>query len=147
MTKDKEIWVYAEQSDERVARVTLELLGKARELGEKLDARVCSVFVGSDVNNFTDELASYGSEKIYLIEDAELKYYQSEAYTANVSNLAGQYRPEIFLLGSTDTGRDLAPRIAARLGTGLTAHCVNLEIEVIDDDRRQVHGARLPRWA
>ena len=129
MIKDKEIWVLAEQKDGHPAIVTLELLGKASELGVKLNARVASILIGYDVNGLIGELAAYGSGKIYMIDDPALKYYQSEAYTANIADLVKQYKPEIFLLGSTDTGRDLAPRIAARVGTGLTAHCVNLEIE------------------
>lgn len=132
MTKSKEIWVYAEQSNEHMARVSLELLGKARELGEKLNAVICSVLIGSDAAHSVDELRSFGSEKVYLIEDARLKHYQSEVYSVSVSNLAMKYHPEIFLLGSTDTGKDLAPRVAAKLATGLTAHCVNLEIEEVD---------------
>ncbi len=129
MIKDKEIWVLAEQKDGHPARVTLELLGKASELGVKLNARVASILIGSDINGLIEELVTYGSDKIYLIDNPALKYYQSEAYTANIADLVKQYKPEVFLLGSTDTGRDLAPRIAAKVGTGLTAHCVNLEIE------------------
>ena len=129
MIKDKEIWVFAEQKDGHLARVTFELLGKSRELGIKLNARVSSILIGNNVKGLTTELASYGSDKIYLIDDPALKYYQSEAYAANVADLVKHYKPEIFLLGSTDTGRDLAPRVAAKVGTGLTAHCINLEIE------------------
>ncbi|MDD5289133.1 MAG: electron transfer flavoprotein subunit alpha/FixB family protein [Dehalococcoidales bacterium] len=129
MIKDKEIWVFAEQRDGHLARVTFELLGKACELSKKLNAKVASILAGNDVASLTGELAAYGTERTYLIEDARLRHYQSEAYAANITALVKQYEPEIFLLGSTDTGRDLAPRVAAKIGTGLTAHCVNLEIE------------------
>lgn len=129
MTETNEIWVLAEKKDGYIARVTLELLGKAMELGTILNVKVASVFIGNHVNELTGELVAYGSEKIYLIDDPKLDYYQSEAYAANVADLVKQYRPAIFLIGSTDTGRDLAPRVAAKAGTGLTAHCISLEIE------------------
>jgi len=132
MTETNEIWVLAEQKNRHIARVTLELLGKAVEFGTVLDVKVASVLIGSNVNELTGELAAYGSEKIYAIDDPKLNYYQGEAYAANVTDLVRQYKPVIFLIGSTDTGRDLAPRVAAEAGTGLTAHCIGLEIEYHD---------------
>lgn len=129
MGQSKEIWVFGEQRGDRVARVTLELLGKAAELCPKIGARVISVLVGSRVEKLTPDLSAHGAEKIYLLDDLRLEYYQSEAYASIVADLVKEHTPEIFLLGATDIGKDLAPRIAAKVGTGLTAHCVDLEIE------------------
>lgn len=129
MGKEKEIWVLAEQREGRLARITLELLGKAAELCAQSGAKVASVLVGSGVAELSTELAAYGAEKIYLIEDHRLAYYQSEAYASTVADTTKNYEPEIFLMGYTDIGKDLAPRVAAKLGTGLTAHCVDLKIE------------------
>ncbi len=128
MEQSKEIWVFAEPGHGRVARVTLELLGKAAELGPKLGAKVASLLIGSRVEKLIPELSAHGAEKIYLVADPELEYYQSDAYASIVADLVKEHKPEIFLLGATDTGKDLAPRVAARLGTGLTAHCVDLKI-------------------
>ena len=87
------------------------------------------VFLGSGIDKLTADLSAYGAEKIYLVDDPRLEYYQSEAYASVVADLVKEYRPEIFLLGATDIGQDLAPRVAAKVDTGLTAHCVELKIE------------------
>ena len=129
MGQSKEIWVFSEQRGSSVASVTLELLGQAAKLCQKLGARVASLVVGSGVEKLTLELSAYGAEKIYLLDDPRLEYYHSEAYASVVAELVKEHMPEIFLLGATDTGKDLAPRIAAKVGTGLTAHCVDLKIE------------------
>ncbi|MBI4295418.1 MAG: electron transfer flavoprotein subunit alpha/FixB family protein [Chloroflexi bacterium] len=126
--RSKEVWVYAEPRGDHVARVSLELLGKARQLGAVLS----SIIIGSGVERLAAELADYGAEKIYLVDDSRLEYYQSQAYASIVSDLVKEHMPEIFLLGATDSGEDLAPRVAASVGTGLTAHCVDLRIRERD---------------
>lgn len=129
MEQSKEIWVFGEQGGGRVAKVTLELLGKAAELCPKLRARVVSLLIGSGIERLTVDLSAYGAEKIYLVDDPRLEYYQSEAYASTVADLVKENTPEVFLLGATDIGKDLAPRVAAKVCTGLTAHCVDLMIE------------------
>ncbi len=129
MRQSKEIWVFSEIRDGHIARITLELLGKAAELGSKLGAMVVSLLVGSGLDKLTTELPPYSAEKIYLMDDPRLEYYQSEAYASAVADLVKEHQPEIFLLGATDIGKDLAPRVAAKVETGLTAHCVELKIE------------------
>ncbi len=128
----KEIWVFAEHKGGRLSRVALELVGRAVELGALLQAKVGAVLVGSGVKKLAGELAAYGAEKIYIIEDPRLELYQAEAYASVTADLVKEYLPDIFLLGSTDTGRDVAPRVAAKVGTGLTAHCIDLTLQEQD---------------
>lgn len=123
------VWVYAETRNGRLAKVTLELLGKATELGQQLGTGVASVLVGNGVERLTDELCTYGCDEVYLADDPRLELYQSEAYASVVAGLLQEHRPDIFLLGATDSGRDLAPRVAAKLATGLTAHCADIKLE------------------
>lgn len=126
----KEVWVYGEQRAGRIAKVSLELLGKARELCQELGGTVVSILIGSGVESLSSELSAHGADKTYVIDDPRLQYYQSEAYASIVSDLLRAHVPEILLLGATDIGEDLAPRVAAKVGTGLTAHCVDLKIKV-----------------
>lgn len=132
MGQAKEVWVYAEPRDGHIAKVSLELLGKATELGQQLGGRVVSLLVGSGVEKLASDLSAQGAERVYLVDDPRLGYYQSEAYAGIVADLVKEHVPEIFLLGATEIGEDLAPRVAAKLGTGLTAHCVDLRIKERD---------------
>ncbi len=144
MGQNKEIWVFGEHRDGHIARVTLELLGKAAELCPRLRARVVSLLVGSGVDKLITDLSLYGAEKIYLVDAPRLEYYQSEAYASAVADLIKEHQPEIFLLGATDIGKDLAPRVAAKVDTGLTAHCVELKIE--DHEGVPLLSQIVPGW-
>jgi len=128
----RETWVYAEQRGGSLARVSLELLGKAVELSEKLAGGIVSVLVGSGVEHLAPELVSHGADKVYVIDDLRLEYYQNQAYAAAVADLVKEHCPEIFLLGATAIGEDLAPCVAAKVGTGLTAHCIDLRVDDCD---------------
>jgi len=128
----RETWVYAEQRGGKLARVSLELLGKGLELSEKLAGGLVSVLVGSGVEALASELLSHGAEKVYVIDDPRLEHYQNQAYGAVIADLVKEHQPEIFLLGATAIGEDLAPCVAAKVGTGLTAHCIDLRIEDCD---------------
>ncbi len=141
----REVWVFAEHKNGRIRRVTFELLGQALELGARLEAQVAAILVGSGVEKLTGELASYGAAKIYLVENTRLAFYQSEAYASIVADLIAEHTPEIFLLGSTDTGKDLAPRVAAKAGTGLTAHCIDLK--VLDNQGVPLLCQIVPGWS
>jgi len=122
------VWVFIEQHQGRIKPVSLELLSKAKELAQKLKQELVAVLAGDNVSHLIKELASYEIHKIYLVENEVLKRYTTDAYTYVLVSLVSQYKPNILLIGATNMGRDLAPRIAARLRVGLTADCTDLDI-------------------
>lgn len=122
------VWVFIEQHQGRIKPVSLELLSKAKELAQKLKQELVAVLAGDNVSHLIKELVSYGIHKIYLVENEVLKRYTTDAYTYVLVSLVSQYKPNILLIGATNMGRDLAPRIAARLRVGLTADCTDLDI-------------------
>ena len=128
----KNIWVFAEQRDGKLMNVALELIGEgyklSRERGE--DAKVCAILVGNGVSGLADELYEYGADKVYLLEHPLLTRYTTDGYAKAITDAINEYKPEIVLFGATHIGRDLAPRIAARQNTGLTADCTRLDINV-----------------
>ncbi len=123
------VWVIAEQIDCRVLAVSLQLIGQARELGDELGTSVEVVLLGDRLDGQPQPLFAAGADRVYLGDDPELAVYQPEAYTEIIVKLAQERRPEIVLIGSTFVGRELAPLVAARLGTGLTAHCIDLVLD------------------
>ncbi|SMB99226.1 electron transfer flavoprotein alpha subunit apoprotein [Thermanaeromonas toyohensis ToBE] len=123
------IWVFAEQHRGRLAEVVRELLGAAQDLAVQRQTYVAATLLGSDVAGLVEELFAYGAERVYLVENPELTLYRTEPYTYVLAQLVHEFKPEIFLLGATTLGRDLAPRLARRLGTGLTADCTALAID------------------
>lgn len=126
----KDVWVFAEQRAGKLMPVSLELLGEGYRLSREISetARVCAILIGDQVEHLTDELYAYGADVIYLAEHALLKEYTTDAYAKAMTDAINTYKPEIVLFGATHIGRDLAPRIAARLDTGLTADCTRLDI-------------------
>ena len=129
---ENKVWVYAQARNDHIVRVSLELLGKSVELGEQLRSGVTSVLIGSGVQHLSEELSAHGADTVFLLDDPSLKFYQNEVYANLLTDLIQKYKPEIFMMGATDIGSDLAPRIAAKLNTGLTAHCVDLKLEEHD---------------
>lgn len=126
----KAVWVLAETSTRGVRRVTLELLGKGKELAAQLQGELAAVLPGGpDVGAHISTLAAYGAEKIYLAPDPVLTHYTTDGYTILLAAAIQRYQPTIVLLGSTANGRDLAPRVAARLGLGLTGDCIDLNLD------------------
>ncbi len=123
------VWVFAEQSDGSVLPVSLELTGQARKLADELGTSLEVIFLGDAVRENTQILFNAGADKVYLGEHPDLKFYQSERYMQIIVKLAQEHQPEIFLLGSTATGKELAPLVAAKLKTGLTAHCIDLTLD------------------
>ena len=123
----KGVYVFAEQVDNQVSNIALELLGKARELAAKLDEKVTAVLVGSNVANLVDELAKYGADRVIVVDDPELKDYRTEPYAHALASVINEYKPDIMLVGATAIGRDLGPRVSARVATGVTADCTVLE--------------------
>jgi len=140
----KEILVWAEQRDGRLMPVALEILGKARELACPLGARVSAVVIGEDCGACAGELVAHGAERVFIVEDARLGLYQADAFTAILCRIIGETRPGLVLLGATAVGADLAPAVAARLATGLTAHCTDVHIETIDGREQPV--MTVPGW-
>ncbi len=124
----KGVYVFAQQVDNVINNIAFELIGKGKDLAEALGTEVTAVLVGSDVANLADELAAYGADKVIVIDDPELKEYRTEPYAHALSAVINEFKPEIFLVGATAIGRDLGPRVSARVHTGLTADCTVLEI-------------------
>ena len=125
----KNIFVVCEQRDNKIQNVSLELLGVANELAAVTKEKVCAVVLGDKIKEAAKELAGYGADIIYVVEDKELKYYLTEQYSQAVYQVLKTYEPNIVLYGATSIGRDLAPRLSARLRTGLTADCTKLEAD------------------
>ncbi len=132
MEHSREAWVYAEQRGGRLSRVSLELLSKGTEISRELQGGLVAILVGSGVEPLASELISHGADRVYVIDDPRLKHYHNQAYAAVIADLVTEHRPEVFLLGATAIGEDLAPCIAAKVGTGLTAHCIDLRMEERD---------------
>ena len=124
----KGVYVYAQQVDGTLSGIAFELLGKAKDLANDLKTDVTAVLIGSDVKGLADELAAYGADKVIVVDDPELKDYRTEPYTHALASVINEYKPEIMLVGATAIGRDLGPRVSARVATGLTADCTQLEI-------------------
>ena len=124
----KGVFVFAQQVDNKISGVALELLGKAKDLAKDLNTDVTAVLVGSGIKGLADELAEYGADKVIVVDDPELKDYRTEPYTHALAEVINKYKPEIVLVGATAIGRDLGPRVSARVKTGLTADCTVLEI-------------------
>jgi electron transfer flavoprotein alpha subunit len=125
----KGVWVFAEQRDGRLDKVSLELLGKAQELGAALSQSVSAVLLGDGVAGLAEKLTEYGAETVYLVEHMALKDFRTSAYTLAIEALVKQYKPNILLMGATHLGRDLAPRVSRRVEVGLTADCTELSID------------------
>lgn len=124
----KGVFVFAQQVDNVISGIALELIGKAKDLAKDLDTEVTAVLVGSDVKNLAAELGEYGADRVIVVDDPELKEYRTEPYAHALASVIEKYKPEIFLVGATAIGRDLGPRVSARVHTGLTADCTVLEI-------------------
>ena len=128
MTKQKSIWVFGDYRNYYQNRVTLQLLSKAMDLARVIGAQVCAVVVGHDIEEWIMEYTAHGADRILSIDHPSLTSYSTEHYLALMQYLVTQRDPDIILVGATDFGREFAPRLAKRLGTGLSADCVGLDI-------------------
>ena len=135
------VWVYAEQRAGKLMNVAIELLGEGRKLADEIGTELCAVLVGSDCDDLVDELFAYGAEKVYYANNPELKNYTTDGYTAAVYRAILKYKPEVVLYGATHIGRDLAPSVAVKCGTGLTADCTKLDIDPETKGLRQTRPA------
>lgn len=125
----KGVWVFVEQRDGKIRNVSLELVGEGRKLADELGQELAGVVIGHGVAGLAKEVFACGADKVYLVEDALLKDYNTDGYAAAVTMLIEKYHPSVILLGATNDGRDLGPRVAARVKTGLTADCTGLSID------------------
>lgn len=125
----RDVWVFAEQRDGKVAEVVFELLGEGRKLAGKLGQRLVAVLLGSDTGSAVAELSARGADRIHVFDDPRLARFADDLYTTALVDLIRRERPAAVLYGATSIGRTLAPRIAARLRTGLTADCTGLDID------------------
>lgn len=123
------IWVLAEVHDGKLADVTLELLSEGRKLAAELGVKVSLVLAGQGVEGLVPSAAAYGADQVYLVEHEVLTDYRTDPFTSVICGLINKHKPEIVLIGATTMGRDLASRIAARIGAGLTADCTGLSID------------------
>jgi len=133
------VWAVAEVEKGTLAPISYELLGAARDLADLLAVRVEAVLIGKEVQGLPDELASRGADAVYVLENDRLGEYQTQSYAKALVSLIREKNPEIVLLGATDMGEDLAPRVAQELGTGLLPHCTKLEV---DQAERVLLGTR-----
>ena len=124
----KGVFVFAQQVDNKISGIAFELIGKGKDLAKDLNTEVTAVLVGSGVKELADQLAEYGADRVIVVDDPELKEYRTEPYTHALASVVEKYKPEIFLIGATAIGRDLGPRVCARIHTGLTADCTQLDI-------------------
>ncbi|MBQ4307464.1 MAG: electron transfer flavoprotein subunit alpha/FixB family protein [Lachnospiraceae bacterium] len=132
MTENKEqykgVYVFAQQVDGELSGIALELVGKGRDLAADLETEVTAVLVGSDIKGLADTLGEYGADRVIVIDDPELKDYRTEPYAHALASVIKEFKPDVMLVGATAIGRDLGPRVSARVHTGLTADCTQLDI-------------------
>lgn len=126
------VWVFAEQREGQLQKVSLELLGEGRKIADKLGVKLTALLLGNNIENLVETLAKHGADEVLVADDKNLEHYTTEAYTKVICDLASERKPGILFIGATFIGRDLGPRVAARLETGLTADCTSLDVEVAD---------------
>ena len=128
MSKQKSIWIFGDYRNYFQNRVILQLISRAGELSRIINAEVCAVVFGHEIDEYIMEYTAHGADRILAIDDPSLKNYNTEQYLALLENLVKERDPDIILIGATDFGREFAPRLAKRLKTGLSADCVGLDI-------------------
>ncbi|MDH7564530.1 MAG: electron transfer flavoprotein subunit alpha/FixB family protein [Candidatus Bathyarchaeota archaeon] len=124
MSEFKGVWIFSEKFD-----LTLEMLGKAREVADKLHSKLSVVLIGSDIDERVNELVRHGADKVYLASDPALERFQVETYLGVLHSLVANYKPEVVLIGSTKNGKPLASRLATRLRVGCVPDCVRLDVD------------------
>ena len=127
--RNRDVWVFAEQRDGELHDVSLELLGKARELADKTKSKVIAVFMGYHVRKLAQTLVNHGADVVFVADDTRLENYRLLPYTHVFERLIREHGPDIVLIGATAMGVELAPRVAARVRTGLSAHCIDLKLD------------------
>lgn len=123
------IWVFAEQRSGDLHEVSLELLGKARELADQANKKVTAVLLGHNVKSLAQNLINYGADSVLLADEPRLENYRLLPYSLVIESLIREHQPEVLLMGATAMGVELAPRVAAKVRTGLSAHCIDLKLD------------------
>ena len=123
------IWIFGDHRNYFQDRVTLQLIARARELAEIVHTYVGVVLLGNGVDEYVLEYTAHGADKIFLVEDERLEKYSSDLYTDILADLVREFRPEVFLISGSDFGREIAPRLGARLGAGVTSDCVAFRMD------------------
>ena len=137
------VWVFAEQREGKIQSIAYELLSEGRQLAKDVGVELAAVLCGSsDIENEVERLFAYGADKVYLVTHPEMKHYHTAPYTHALAEAVTKYKPEILLLGATTLGRDLAARLAIRVGAGLTADCTGLAI----DPEKKIHLQTRPAF-
>jgi len=137
----KDVWVLGEQREGKVQPVTIELMGEGRKLADQLNKKLAVALPGYKIETEAEKLLHYGADIVYCISHPLLSSFSTDGYTSAFVQLIREKKPEIVLVGATSVGRDIGPRIAARLGTGLTADCTKLEIDKEDGKILQTRPA------
>jgi len=135
----KGVWIFAEQSQGKIASVAYELLGIGRKLADELKSELCAVLFGE--SDEVEELIKWGADKVYYVNSSDYTYLDDDLYSKTLVKLVNEYKPEIILAGATATGRSFIPRVAARLRVGLTADCTSLEIDKETGNLLQIRPA------
>ncbi|MDP4088212.1 MAG: electron transfer flavoprotein subunit alpha/FixB family protein [Bacillota bacterium] len=125
----KGVWVFAEQREGSLQKVSLELLGEGRKIADKLGVKLTALLLGNNIGELSKELAAFGADEVLVADNELLTHYTTDGYTKVICDLVNEKKPEILFIGATFIGRDLGPRVAARLRTGLTADCTSLDID------------------
>ncbi len=128
-TQARGVWVFCEQKRGVVQSVSYELLGKGRELADKLGCELCGILIGHDIESRSQDIIQRGADTVYIVDHPHLKHYVDDAYTTVLVRLIKKYKPEIVLCGATSIGRSLISRVAVKIHTGLTADCTSLDID------------------
>ncbi|MBQ3421031.1 MAG: electron transfer flavoprotein subunit alpha/FixB family protein, partial [Romboutsia sp.] len=135
MNMHKGVAVFVEQRSGEIQSVSLELLGKGKELANKLGEKLTAILLGNNIDHLANELIYSGADEVVVVNDPALDVFVTEPYTKALVHVINERKPEIVLIGATTIGRDLGPRVSARVHTGLTADCTSLEI---DDETRNL---------
>ena len=126
----KNVWVFCEQRQGKMMPTTFELISEGRKLADELGVELCGILLGDNVDGIAAELGEYGADKVYVYNSHLLKDFTTDAYTKVIVEAVEEIKPEVLLFGASNIGRDLAPRCAARLHTGLCADCTHLDIDM-----------------
>ncbi len=126
----KDVWVFCEQREGKLMPTDFELISEGRRLADELGVDLCGLLLGDNVEGIAKELGGYGADKVYVCEHPLLKVYTTDAYAKVICDVIEELKPEAFLIGATNIGRDLGPRCAARLHTGLCADCTHLDVDM-----------------
>lgn len=126
----RDIWVFCEQRDGKLMNTNFELISEGRKLADERGSKLVGILLGHEVKDMALELGGYGADKVIICDHPELKFYTTDAYAKVLCDVVIEEKPEVILIGATNIGRDLGPRCAARLHTGLTADCTHLDIDM-----------------